>query len=96
MALILLGRSRCALCDQVLEQGQALIATSHFVEDQDHDLWRFSDAGMHRACFLAWPLREEFVELFNQVHLRHIRGMLFMHPDGTIERRDPQPRGTAN
>lgn len=95
MALILRGKSRCALCDEVLEEGEELFATSAFLSDEAHPLWRYSDAAMHLSCFRDWPDREAFVAEFNSFWAHHFRGMRFMHSDGTIEEREPQPRGTA-
>ena len=90
MALVLLGESTCPLCDEVLEQGQDIVATSAFIEDSEHPLWPFQDAGIHRTCFLEWPERERFVTLFNDYHARNYRGMLFMHSDGSLEEREPR------
>jgi hypothetical protein len=56
LALVLIGKSRCALCDLVIENDQ-FIATSHFIADTTDPLWRFSDAAMHQSCFLAWKGR---------------------------------------
>ena len=58
--------SRCPLCDELLGDAQ-IVATSHFMSDRSDPLWRYSDAAMHRECFLRWPLRAAFVERFNQV-----------------------------
>ena len=65
MAIILLGKTRCALCAMVLKEGDDLVATSHFIADQQNPLWRYSDAAMHRHCFLAWDQRQRFVDTYN-------------------------------
>src|SRR5215475_9390427 len=67
MALILMGITKCALCDSVLKVDDAIVATSHFIADPQHPLWRFSDAAMHKTCFLNWDQRRAFVDLFNQI-----------------------------
>ena len=95
MAITIRGKSCCALCSEVLDAGQELFATSAFIEDQSHRFWRYSDASMHLTCFLAWPDRSDFIDEFNAYYSRHYRGMFFMHPDGTIDRRGPQSRGPA-
>lgn len=92
MAVVVRGKTECALCAEVIATGDDIFSTSAFVEDPGHELWRFSDAAMHQSCFLAWPRGEAFVELFNRYYAQHYRGMRFMRPDGTIEDRDPQPR----
>ena len=47
--------------------GEAIIATTHFIDDENDPLWHFSDSAMHKPCFLAWPLREKFVERYNAI-----------------------------
>jgi hypothetical protein len=87
MALIVSGITKCALCDSVLKMDDAIVATSHFIADLQHPLYRFSDAAMHKTCFLDWDQRQTFVDLFNQI----IGGITwgngtnqFMRDDGTI------------
>lgn len=95
MAIVILGRSRCAICNEVIERSQEVVATAAFIEDPHHSLLRFSDAAMHQPCFLAWDRRGEFVAQFNRVFGMHYRGMRHMPPDGRIEEREPRPRGAA-
>ncbi|MCC7422434.1 MAG: hypothetical protein IT428_19310 [Planctomycetaceae bacterium] len=87
MALIFLGQSCCAICGDVITPVDEIVATSHFIADPTDHLWRFSDAPMHRPCFLAWELRAEFVARFNTT----ARGLVFangtyheMQPEGAI------------
>ena len=65
MALILRGKTQCSICGVVIKDGDPIVSTTHFIVDENHPLWRFSDSGMHKSCFLAWPLRETFVERYN-------------------------------
>jgi len=65
LALILRGKTPCSICGDVINDGDVVVATSHFIGDKDDPLWRFSDSGMHRDCFLSWPLREDFVLKYN-------------------------------
>lgn len=65
MALLILGKSECPLCAQVIASGQETVATTHFIQFQAHPLWRFSDSTMHYACFRQWNQRAEFVALYN-------------------------------
>jgi hypothetical protein len=87
MALIFRGKTKCALCDGVLKVDDAIVATSHFIADIQHPLYRFSDATMHKTCFLNWDQRQSFVDLFNQI----VGGIIFgngtskhMRDDGAI------------
>jgi hypothetical protein len=97
MALICIGVTKCALCDGVLKVDDAIVATSHFIVDHQHPLWRFSDAAMHKACFIDWDQRQTFVDLFNQI----VGGVTwgngtnqFMRDDGEIVSL-PQPNKSS-
>jgi hypothetical protein len=65
VALILRGKTPCSICGVVINDTDAIVASTHFIGDQNDPLWRFSDSAMHCGCFLAWPLRETFVERYN-------------------------------
>lgn len=87
MALIISGKTKCPLCGEVIAAGQRLVATSPFIEDPNHALWRFSDAAIHYDCFQSWERREEFVTEFNKGNGRIVWGngkRHYMQPDGTI------------
>lgn len=87
MALILLGSTTCSICDRILNEGEDIVATSHFIADDKDPLWRYSDSGMHRACFVKWPEREIFISKFNEFAGKLIFGKTIYHemkPDGTI------------
>ena len=86
MALIIRGSSKCALCERVIEAQDDIVATSHFL-GPGHQLWRYSDAPMHRECFLAWGDRRAFVDSFNSIVGPHVAGNGTRHQmldDGTI------------
>ncbi len=85
MALIL-PSSTCVICDDLLGS-QEIVATSHFIADPADPLWRFSDAAMHRLCFLKWELRLPFIEKFNSTAGQVVFGNGEHHrmlTDGTI------------
>ena len=65
MALILRGQSTCSICSNDLNEGDEIVATTHFIADPTDPLWRFSDSGMHKSCFLEWEHRQEFIRKFN-------------------------------
>jgi hypothetical protein len=50
MALIILGKSKCPLCSEVMKQGEELKAFPAFLP-YDHRFGRFSDAAFHKVCF---------------------------------------------
>lgn len=41
------------------------MGTSHFIADKGDPLWKYSDAAFHKACFISWEKRAEFVRKFN-------------------------------
>ena len=86
MAMIFLGKSKCPLCGEVLESGQELVATTHFIESPEHPLWRFSDAAMHYTCFQLWEHREPFVAKYNaevdKTAFHTAKPRPYMSPDG--------------
>lgn len=65
MAILIIGKSECSICGKTLNESDDIVATTHFIHDQDHPLWRYSDSGMHRSCFLSWEHRLQFVTLYN-------------------------------
>ena len=61
--------SCCPLCGQPLSQ--PIFATSHFIDDEKHDLWRYSDTAMHWDCYGNWPDQRRFADLLFHTWLRH-------------------------
>jgi hypothetical protein len=89
MALIIRGRTACAICGAVLSAGDDIFATSGGPIQPSDPLCKFQDAGMHRHCFQEWPLREAFRAKYNNFFKNHLRGMRYIHEDGTVEKREP-------
>ncbi len=52
----------CPLCGQKLTD--PVYATSHFMVDDTHRLYKYSDAAMHWDCYATWADRDEFVALY--------------------------------
>ena len=74
MALLALGRSLCSICGEVLQPGQVIVATTHFIGDPADHLWRFSDSGMHAECFAGWAHRDEFASRYHAALDRTLAG----------------------
>jgi hypothetical protein len=83
MALFAPDITTCALCGEVLAEADDMVGTSHFIGDRDHPLFAYSDALMHRACFLTWEHRVAFVAAYNAEMGRDNH----MRADGTIRER---------
>ena len=89
MAIVIRGTTQCSICARLILDNDEVVATSHFIADQNDPLWRFSDSAMHRSCFLGWNERSEFVAKFNQVvgAVTTCNGTYhFMKSDGVIVR----------
>ena len=76
-------------------EGEELVATSAFIENDAHPLFRYSDAAMHRICFLEWPDRTSFVAEFNEYYETHYRGIQRKLPDGNIVANEPGNRNNV-
>jgi hypothetical protein len=66
MALIISGKTDCSICDTVIRDEDEIVATTHFISDSTHSLWRFSDSAMHKSCFLDWRHKEDFIKKYNE------------------------------
>lgn len=64
MALFDPGVTTCSLCEQIVYEDDDLVGTSHFIGENTHPLWQYSDSTMHRRCFCAWEHRRAFVEKY--------------------------------
>lgn len=87
MALIFPGKTKCSICGNVIMEDDDIVATTHFIGDENDPLWQYSDSAMHRSCFFTWNQRDAFVAKFNQI----VSGVTFgngtyhvMESDGTI------------
>lgn len=65
MAIILRGKTKCALCDQIIADEGAGVRTAYIIVDSEDPLWRFSSPAIHRLCFQNWDMREDFVDYYN-------------------------------
>ncbi len=41
-----------------------IFATSHFIADRTHGLWRYSDAVMHWDCYVLWPNQAKVASMY--------------------------------
>jgi hypothetical protein len=61
------GEAYCALCGAAIRPDDDALMTPDFIADSADPHWRFSDAPMHRACFLVWDQRKVFIARYNAV-----------------------------
>jgi len=65
MAMVILGTTKCPICDQVFLDGSDVVAFSWFETDCD-SLRVFSDAGVHFSCLKNHPNRSQLQTIFLQ------------------------------
>jgi hypothetical protein len=86
------GRACCALCRDAIRPDEDAFETPAFLADDADPFWRYSDAAMHRACFLVWDRRKAFVARFNREARRLVAedgSWPHMTSEGALERRGP-------
>jgi hypothetical protein len=91
------GTAICALCHEAIHPNADAVVTPDFLADDADPFFRFSDASMHRACFVHWERRKAFVAHFNQV-ARRLLASEGTYPQMTaegelVQRRGSPPRG---
>ena len=65
MAIVLRGKTDCSLCGSLINSANEIVMFPHFIWDNAHPLWRFSDSAMHQQCFADWDQAERFRAIFN-------------------------------
>ncbi len=84
------GTATCALCHQALRPDADAVVTPDFLADEADPFFPFSDATMHRACFVVWDRRKTFIARFNRVARRFAAedgAHLQMSSEGELVRR---------
>jgi hypothetical protein len=87
------GRAHCALCGNVIRPGDDAFVTPDFLADESDPFWRFSDAPVHRTCFLVWDRRKAFVARYNQTARRLVAAdgsYLRLTSEGELVRQRPE------
>jgi hypothetical protein len=88
------GHAYCALCGEAIRPNEEALTTPDFLADDSDPFWRFSDAPMHRACFLVWDRRKAFIARFNRLARQWLapdRSYPYMTSEGeVVSRSGPQ------
>lgn len=79
-------REHCALCRDLIGPDEESFVTPDFLADESDPFWPMSDAAVHRACFLVWDRRKEFVARYNRL-ARRLAGLDGTYPHMTGEGR---------
>lgn len=94
MRRVTAGTAICALCREAVRPDEDVVVTPDFLADDTDPLWRFTDAVLHRPCFLLWDQRKMFVARYNRVARRLITengAYPHMTGEGDIVRRSGKP-----
>lgn len=67
MPRISAGSAICALCREPLRPDEDAVVTPDFLADDTDPFYPYSDAAMHRACFIVWDRRKAFIAHFNRI-----------------------------
>ncbi|HEX4519554.1 MAG TPA: hypothetical protein VH063_08255 [Gaiellaceae bacterium] len=70
MALILRGKSKCAVCGQTIQADDEATGLPHFADGPADVHWRFSDAPFHLSCYLNLPEQAEIEARVAGLHQR--------------------------
>lgn len=95
MTTISAGSAVCALCHEALRPDEEAVVTPDFLADDSDPFFPYSDAAMHRACFVVWDRRKAFIAHFNRIAQRFAAetgGRVQMTSEGDlVERHDGAP-----
>jgi hypothetical protein len=61
MALLVLGKTPCALTGKMLQKEDYFVCFPHFISGENDPLWWYSDSCMLRDAFDAWKHHDEFL-----------------------------------
>ena len=67
MAIVILGKSKCPICGDVISSQDEIVSFPAFIHDSNHRLWAYNDAAMHQRCFVGWSEAAEYRKLFDSV-----------------------------
>ena len=59
MAIVIRGKSKCSICQKIIEENDAIVSFANFVPNELDPLWLFNDAGFHETCFQSHPLAKQ-------------------------------------
>lgn len=65
MALIFLGLTECAICGNVLQEGDVVMSLPPIADNQN-PLYKYFDAGLHTLCFENWDKKEIVLKVINE------------------------------
>lgn len=76
MAIIILGSTKCALCDKLLQQGED-VSSLPPISDIPNPLYKYFDAGLHTRCFENWDKKEEVLRIIKEENQKFLNSDYF-------------------
>lgn len=70
MAILLVGKTRCPICGNLIKEGEEAVLFPHFVLNEKDPLYALSDASCHRACVNADALGQAMLAAADEYHKR--------------------------
>lgn len=70
MAIIVEGKTKCEICNKVLDCSREIVGFPPFVSNMKDRLYKFSDKGFHLECLLNDPLSKELEEALNLYNIK--------------------------
>ena len=68
MAIIIVGKSKCPICNKILQDVEDSTSFTAFIGNTKDELYIFNDAGLHTACLLNHPNGTRALELAEECH----------------------------
>ena len=76
MALIMIGSTTCALCNEVLTDTDTIKGLPP-MSDTQHSLHKYFDAGFHARCFDNWDKKEEALRVLEEDRQKYLNSDSF-------------------
>lgn len=71
MAIFIVGKTQCPLCEQIIEEGEEIVSFPPFIPNDLDPLWIFSDGVFHAACFYREPLANKAVLRYEELRQKN-------------------------
>jgi hypothetical protein len=65
MALIFIGKTKCALCGKVFTDSDNTTGLPPS-SNKEHPLYKYFDAGFHTDCFENWDMKNEILDMIDR------------------------------
>jgi hypothetical protein len=70
MAIVVLGQTKCCLCNELLLDGEEIVSLPPLFYNQRDPAWRLNDSGVHHACLIRVGLADRAMGKLAEVEAR--------------------------